>query len=64
MALWRFVTGEADLLIAPVQAAVWRMRDREFYSLLARTIARDESIAHEDLIEFLSERRVRQASDL
>ncbi|MGA7919661.1 MAG: transcription-repair coupling factor [Candidatus Acidiferrales bacterium] len=54
VALWRFVTGEADLLIAPVQAAVWRMRDREFYSLLARTIARDESIAHEDLIEFLS----------
>ena len=54
VALWRFVTGDADLLIAPVQAAVWRMRDREFYSQLARTIARDESIAHEDLIEFLS----------
>jgi transcription-repair coupling factor (superfamily II helicase) len=54
VALWRFVTGDADLLIAPVQAAVWRMRDREFYSRLARTIARDESIAHEDLIEFLS----------
>ncbi len=54
VALWRFATGDADLLIAPVQAAVWRMRDREFYSQLARTITRDESIAHEDLIEFLS----------
>ena len=38
----------------PVQAAVWRMRDREFYSQLARTIARDESIPHEELIDFLS----------
>jgi transcription-repair coupling factor (superfamily II helicase) len=54
VALWRFVTGEADVLIAPVQAAVWRLRDREFYAQLARVIVRDESIAHEDLIEFLS----------
>ena len=54
VALWRFATGEADLLVAPVQAALWRMRDREFYSQLARTIARDETIAHEDLINFLS----------
>ncbi|MFZ3214434.1 MAG: hypothetical protein WA192_00055, partial [Candidatus Acidiferrales bacterium] len=54
VALWRFATGDADLLIVPVQAAVWRMREREFYAQLARTIVRDESIAHEDLIEFLS----------
>jgi transcription-repair coupling factor (superfamily II helicase) len=54
VALWRFATGEADLLIVPVQAALWRMREREFYGQLARTIARDESIAHEDLIQFLS----------
>jgi transcription-repair coupling factor (superfamily II helicase) len=53
VALWRFATGDADLLIAPVQAALWRMRERAFYSGLARTIARDESIAHEDLIGFL-----------
>src|ERR1700677_345691 len=49
-----FATGDAALLIVPVQAAVWRMRDREFYSQLARTIARDESIPHEELIDFLS----------
>src|SRR5271168_642538 len=54
VALWRFATGDADLLIVPVQAAIWRMRDREFYSQLARTIARDESIPHEELIDFLS----------
>jgi transcription-repair coupling factor (superfamily II helicase) len=53
VALWRFATGEADLLIAPVQAAVWRMREPAFYSGLARTIVRDESIAHEDMLGFL-----------
>ena len=54
VALWSFATGEADLLIAPVQAALWRLRDREFYSQLARTISRDETIEHQDLINFLS----------
>ena len=54
VALWRFATGEADLLIAPVQAALWRYREPEFYRQLARTIARDESIPHEELLEFLS----------
>jgi len=54
VALWRFATGEADLLIAPVQAALWRMREPDFYRGLARGIARDDSIAHEDLLGFLS----------
>jgi transcription-repair coupling factor (superfamily II helicase) len=54
VALWRFATGEADLLIAPVQAALWRMREPEFYRRLARTVARDETIAHEELIGFLA----------
>jgi transcription-repair coupling factor (superfamily II helicase) len=54
VALWRLATGEADLLIAPVQAALWRMSERGFYRGLARTIARDESIAHEELIGFLA----------
>ena len=54
VALWRLASGEADLLIAPVQAALWRMREPEFYRHLARTIERDESIPHEDLLGFLS----------
>ncbi|HUJ33292.1 MAG TPA: transcription-repair coupling factor [Candidatus Acidoferrum sp.] len=54
VALWCLASGEADMLIAPVQAAVWRMRDREFYSQLARTIARDQALPLEDLLEFLS----------
>ncbi len=54
VALWSLVTGEADILIAPIQAALWRMRDRDFYSQLARTISRDETVEHDDLITFLS----------
>ena len=53
VALWRVATGEIDLLIAPVQAALWRMREPSFYRGLAREIVRDESIAHEDMIGFL-----------
>jgi transcription-repair coupling factor (superfamily II helicase) len=54
VALWRLATGEADLVIAPVQAALWRMREPAFYRRLARVVERDESIAHEDLIGFLA----------
>jgi transcription-repair coupling factor (superfamily II helicase) len=53
VALWRLATGEVDLLIAPVQAALWRMREAAFYRGLARVITRDESIPHEELIGFL-----------
>ena len=53
VALWRTATGEADIVIAPIQAVLWRMRERTFYRELARTVARDESIPHEDLISFL-----------
>jgi transcription-repair coupling factor (superfamily II helicase) len=54
VALWRWASGEVDLLIVPVQAALWRFREREFYRHLARTIERDQTILHEDLLEFLS----------
>jgi transcription-repair coupling factor (superfamily II helicase) len=54
VSLWRFALGEADLLIVPIQAAVWRLREPEFYGELALTIARDQSIAHEHLLTFLS----------
>jgi len=54
VALWRLATGEIDLLVVPIQAVLWRMREASFYRGLARGIARDESIAHEDLIGFLN----------
>ena len=53
-ALWRFASGGADILIAPAQAALGRFREPEFYGSLARSIARGESIAHEDLTGFLA----------
>jgi len=53
VALWRLATGEADVLVVPIQAALWRMREPEFYRQLARTVTRDESIAHDDLVGFL-----------
>ncbi len=55
VALWRLATGEIDVLVAPVHAAVGRMREPAFYRRLARTIARDESIPHEDLIDFFTQ---------
>jgi len=54
VALWRWASGELDVLLAPVQAALWRFREPEFYGRLARTIRRDEPIPHEELLEFLS----------
>jgi transcription-repair coupling factor (superfamily II helicase) len=54
VALWRFANGDADLMIAPVQAALWRMRESEFYRHLARTIERDQDIPHRELLDFLS----------
>ena len=54
VALWRLANGEIDILIAPVQAVLWRMHEAAFYRKLARTVARDDSFAHEELIGFLS----------
>ena len=53
VALWRFSNGEADLLLMPVEAALWRLREPHFYQNLARTIERDQSIPHEDFLDFL-----------
>jgi transcription-repair coupling factor (superfamily II helicase) len=53
VALWRLATGEIDILVAPVPALLWRMREASFYRALARALTRDEVIAHPDLIAFL-----------
>ena len=54
VALWRLANGDADMMIAPAQAALWRMRESEFYRHLARTIERDQDIPHRELLDFLS----------
>ncbi len=53
VALWRFASGEADILLVPVASALMRMRDRESYRELARTIERDQEIPLEDFLNFL-----------
>src|ERR1700747_1785412 len=54
VALWRLANGDADMMIVPVQAALWRMRESEFYRHLARTIERAQDIPHRELLDFLS----------
>ena len=54
VSLWRFASGEVDLLIAPIQAALWRLKGRESYRHLALSIARDQSIAYSELTGFLA----------
>jgi transcription-repair coupling factor (superfamily II helicase) len=54
VALWRFATGDADILVVPVASALARMREREFYAQLARTIERDQEIPLQEFLEFLS----------
>jgi transcription-repair coupling factor (superfamily II helicase) len=54
VSLWRFAIGEADVLIAPVQSALSRMRDPDFYRKLALTIERDETISHDGFLSFLT----------
>jgi transcription-repair coupling factor (superfamily II helicase) len=54
VALWRLANSEADLMIVPVQAALWRMRESDFYRHLARAIERDQDIPHRELLDFLA----------
>jgi len=52
--LWRFASGQAQLVAAPVEAAQMRLRDAEFYRGLARSVARDEDVPLEDLVAHLA----------
>jgi transcription-repair coupling factor (superfamily II helicase) len=52
-ALWRFASGEADILIAPIAAAQMRLFDSSFYGSLARVVERDQDIAHSELLGYL-----------
>jgi transcription-repair coupling factor (superfamily II helicase) len=54
VSLWRFASGEVDLLIVPVQAALWRLKSREYYQRLALSIARDQAIPYNDLTNYLA----------
>lgn len=53
-ALWRLTSGEADLVIAPVTAAVWRLREPQFYKSLALTLARGEDVPREEFLAHIA----------
>lgn len=52
--LFRLANGEVSLVIAPVAAAYWRYQDPYNYLSLARTLAKDTEIPHEELIQHLA----------
>ena len=54
VSLWRFASGEVDLLIVPIRTALWRLRGREYYQRLALSIARDQSIPYQEMTNFLA----------
>jgi transcription-repair coupling factor (superfamily II helicase) len=51
--LYRLGNGEVSLVIAPMAAAMWRYQDPYVYLTLARTLAKDAEVAHEELIAHL-----------
>src|SRR3989454_4101780 len=51
--LFRLVDGEISLVIAPIAAALWRYQDPAAYLYLARTLAKDKEIPHEELVTHL-----------
>ncbi|HVA71732.1 MAG TPA: transcription-repair coupling factor [Candidatus Limnocylindrales bacterium] len=53
-ALWRLTSGEADLVIAPIAAAVLRLREPQYYRSLALALARGEEVPREELLAHLA----------
>jgi transcription-repair coupling factor (superfamily II helicase) len=51
--LWRYATGQARVVVAPVTAARMRLADAAYYAEQARTLARDESVSLDDLVAHL-----------
>ncbi|HYL64244.1 MAG TPA: transcription-repair coupling factor [Candidatus Methylomirabilis sp.] len=52
--LFRLTDGQISLVIAPVQAALWRFQDPTVYLSLVRTLAKDTEIPLEELIAHLA----------
>src|SRR5438874_2849629 len=53
-ALWKIVSGEADIVVTPMEAASMRMRAAEFYSELARVVRKGETVDPDSLIQHLN----------
>jgi transcription-repair coupling factor (superfamily II helicase) len=52
--LFRLTDGQVSLVIAPVQAALWRYQDATVYLSLARTLAKDAEVPLEEFIAHLA----------
>ena len=53
-ALWKIVTGAASIVVTPITAAVIRLRAADYYSDLARTVRRGESLDTDALLAHLN----------
>jgi transcription-repair coupling factor (superfamily II helicase) len=53
-ALWKITSGAVSILIAPIAATTIRLASTEYYTDLARTIRRGETIDTEPLLEHLN----------
>ncbi len=51
--LWRFATGEARVVVAPIAAARMRLADAAYYAEQARTLAREDPLSLDDLVAHL-----------
>jgi transcription-repair coupling factor (superfamily II helicase) len=51
--LFRLSDGQVSLVIAPVQAALWRFQDATLYLSLARTLAKDADVPLKEFIAHL-----------
>ena len=51
--LWRYATGQARVVVAPIAAARMRLADAAPYADQARTLARDETVSLDDLVAHL-----------
>jgi transcription-repair coupling factor (superfamily II helicase) len=53
VALWRYASGLARVLVAPVAAARMRFSDAGFYAAQARTVVRDQDVPLDELVVHL-----------
>jgi len=52
--LFRLADGQISLVIAPIAAALWRYQDPLTYLSLARSLAKDAEVPHDELIAHLA----------
>ncbi len=51
--LWRYATGQARIVVAPIAAARMRLSDAAHYAEQARTLAREDPLSLDDLVTHL-----------